>query len=158
MLQKIFRRVRGVRDPYGGTEARTRLRRFAVRPDGWRAPKGYENGIVVENGGRTLFVAGQIAWSADQTLVGKGDMGKQFVQALDNVLTIVADAGGRPEEIARMTVYVTDKKAYLAATSAIGEAWRQKLGKHYPAMALVQVADLLEDGALVEIEATAVIG
>lgn len=158
MLHKIFRRVRGVRDPFGEGGARTRLRRFAVRPDGWREPKGYENGILVENGGRMLFVAGQIAWGPDQSLVGEGDMGRQFVQALDNVLAIVGEAGGRPEEIARMTVYVTDKKAYLHATRAIGEAWRQKLGKHYPAMALVEVADLLEDGALVEIEATAVIG
>ncbi|MEM6675818.1 MAG: RidA family protein [Planctomycetota bacterium] len=137
---------------------RERLRRWAVRPDGWKPARGYENGILVENGGRTLYVAGQIAWDDQQTLVARDDMGAQFVQALDNVLAIVADAGGRPEEIVRMTVYVTDKKAYLEATSAIGAAWRERLGQHYPAMALVQVADLLEDGARVEIEATAVIG
>lgn len=160
MLERIFRRVRGLRDRdrERDGEERQRLRRWAVRPDGWRAPQGYENGILVENGGRMLFIAGQIAWDADQNLVGEGDMTKQFVQALDNVLTVVADAGGHPEEIVRMTVYVTDKKAYLKSAKAIGEAWRSRIGKHYPAMALVQVADLLERGAMVEIEATAVIG
>ena len=164
MLAKIFRRVRGTRDgaqgpkSTGNGEERTRLKRWAVRPEGWRKPQGYENGILVEGGGRHLFVAGQIAWDADQALVGKGDMTAQFVQALDNVLEIVKDAGGYPEEIVRMTVYVTDKKAYLKSARAIGEAWRTRLGKHYPAMALVQVADLLEEGAMVEIEATAVIG
>ncbi len=152
MLHKLFRRVRGLGD------GRQRLTRWAVRPEGWKAALGYENGILVENGGRTLYVAGQIAWDKDQQLVGPGDMAAQFIQALDNVLVIVEDAGGRPEEIVRMTVYVTDKKAYLEATRAIGAAWRERLGKHYPAMALVQVADLLEEGALVEIEATAVIG
>lgn len=154
MMERIFRRVRGLRD---GDE-RPRLRRWAVRPDGWRKAQGYENGVLVESGGRMLFVAGQIAWDADQNLVGEGDMTRQFVQALDNVLTVVAEAGGRPEEIVRMTVYVTDKHAYLKAAKGIGEAWRHRIGKHYPAMALVQVADLLEEGALVEIEATAVIG
>jgi enamine deaminase RidA (YjgF/YER057c/UK114 family) len=158
MLKKIFRRVRSVRDPHEPSAARTRLQRFAVRPEGWKPPVGYENGILVQAGGRHLFVAGQIAWNADQKLVGGGDMVRQFVQALDNVLVVVREAGGRPEEIVRMTVYVTDKKAYLEAARAIGEAWRPRLGRHYPAMALVQVADLLEEGALVEIEATAVIG
>ncbi|MEM6571586.1 MAG: RidA family protein [Planctomycetota bacterium] len=134
------------------------MTRWAVQPDGWKAPRGYENGILVEGGGRTLYVAGQIAWDAQQNLVGEGSMARQFVQALDNVLAVVAEAGGKPEEIVRMTVYVTDKRAYLDATGAIGEAWRDRIGSHYPAMALVQVADLLEDGALVEIEATAVIG
>lgn len=158
MLTRIFRRVRALRDRDREGDERSRLRRWAVRPDGWRSPQGYENGILVEGGGRMLFVAGQIAWDADQQLVGAGDMTKQFVQALDNVLTVVADAGGHPEEIVRMTVYVTDKKAYLKSARAIGEAWRDRIGKHYPAMALVQVADLLEEGALVEIEATAVVG
>jgi enamine deaminase RidA (YjgF/YER057c/UK114 family) len=161
MLKKLYRRMRATGTVVGADGApreRERLRRWAVRPDGWKAPRGYENGILVEGGGRLLFVAGQIAWDADQRLVGEGSMSKQFVQALDNVLAVVADAGGRPEEIVRMTVYVTDKQAYLEATAAIGEAWRDRIGSHYPAMALVQVADLLEEGALVEIEATAVIG
>ncbi len=148
MLVKLFRRMRG----------KTRLTRWAVRPDGWKRAIGYENAIVVEGGGKLLFVAGQIGWDAHQKLVGRGDLVAQFTQALDNVLTIVAEAGGVPEEIARMTVYVTDKRAYAAGTAQIGKAWRERVGKHYPAMALVEVAGLLEEGALVEIEATAVIG
>lgn len=156
----MFRRMRASRlaaaDP--STGRKTRLRRWAVRPEGWKAPLGYENGVLVEPGGHTLYVAGQIAWDADAQLVGAGDMGAQFVQALDNVIRVVDEAGGLPQEIVRMTVYVTDKRAYLDATRAIGAAWKERLGRHYPAMALVQVADLLEDGALVEIEATAVIG
>lgn len=155
MLTKLFRRMR---TRSNGDGPAPRLRRWAVRPDGWKDAKGYENGVLVEGGGRTLYVAGQIAWNADQELVGDGDMGEQFIQALKNVLVILEEAGGVPEEIVRMTVYVTDKKAYLKATRAIGKFWKATLGKHYPAMALVQVADLLEDGALVEIEATAVIG
>lgn len=156
MLHKIFQRIRTTR--FGPDRGQTRLQRWAVRPEGWKAALGYENGVMVECGGRMLFAAGQIAWDANQELVGKGDMAAQFIQALDNVLTVVDEAGGRPEEIVRMTIYVTDKKAYLEATRAIGAAWRERLGKHYPAMALVQVADLLEAHALVEIEATAVIG
>lgn len=156
MLHKIFRRTRTTR--FGPDAGPTRLKRWAVRPEGWRAAQGYENGVMVESGGRMLFVAGQIAWDKNQKLVGKGNMAEQFIQALDNVLTVVDEAAGRPEEIVRMTVYVTDKRAYLEATREIGAAWRKRLGKHYPAMALVQVADLLEEHALVEIEATAVIG
>ena len=112
----------------------------------------------MEDGGRTLYLAGQIAWDAEQQLVGKDNFSRQFVQALDNVLAVVREAGGQPEEIVRMTVFVTDKKAYLAATKAIGVAWKDRIGSHYPAMTLVEVADLLEEGAMVEIEATAVIG
>ncbi len=141
-----------------GETGRRPLKRWAVRPDDWKSAQGYENGVLVERGGRMLFVAGQIAWDEDQKLVGSGDMGAQFIQALKNVLTIVEEAGGRPEEIVRMTIYVTDKKAYLSATKDIGGAWRKLIGKYYPAMALVQVADLLEPKAMVEIEATAVIG
>lgn len=148
MLVKLFRRMRGG----------SRLSRWAVRPDGWKRAVGYENGILVDAGGKLLFVAGQIAWDADQKLVGGGDVAAQFAQALDNVLTVVGEAGGVPEEIVRMTVYVTDKRAYSGATADIGKAWRERLGKHFPAMALVEVADLLEEGAMVEIEATAVIG
>ena len=152
-----MRASRADRSTEGGSAPRP-LKRWAVRPDDWKSAQGYENGVLVERGGRMLFVAGQIAWDADQKLVGAGDMGAQFIQALENVLTVVEEAGGRPDEIVRMTVYVTDKKAYLAATKAIGGAWRKLMGKYYPAMALVQVADLLEPKALVEIEATAVIG
>jgi len=127
----------------------------AIHPDGWKPAKGYANAIRVEGAGKLLFVAGQIAWGADQQLVGRGDMTVQFGQCLENVVACVRAAGGEPQHVVRMTVYVTDKQAYLAAARAIGAKWRELFGKHYPAMALVQVADLLEDGALVEIEATA---
>jgi enamine deaminase RidA (YjgF/YER057c/UK114 family) len=103
-----------------------------------------------------LFVAGQIAWDADQRLVGAGDFGAQFAQALGNVRAVLDAAGLPPERVGRVTVYVTDKRAYLAALPAVGQAWRAAFGRHYPAMALVQVADLLEEGAMVEIEATGV--
>ena len=126
-----------------------------IEPEGWKAPRGYANGVLVSGAGQLLFVAGQIAWDAGQQLVGRGDLARQFDQALANVLAVVSAAGGKPEHVVRMTVYVTDKRAYLAQTSAIGAAWRLRMGRHFPAMALVQVADLLEDGAQVEIEATA---
>jgi enamine deaminase RidA (YjgF/YER057c/UK114 family) len=110
---------------------------------------------VVEAGARLVFDAGQIAWDAEQRLVGVGDFAAQFAQALSNVVAVVEAAGGRAEDLVRMTVYVTDKRAYLAATRDVGAAWRRIAGRDFPAMALVQVADLLEEGALVEIEAVA---
>lgn len=134
------------------------MRLDVVQPDGWPRPRGYSNGVVVEGATRLLFVAGQIAWGADETLVGRGDFARQFDQALGNVAAVVRAAGGRPDAIVRLTIYVTDKRAYLDALAGVGEAYRRHLGRHYPAMALVQVADLLEDGALVEIEATAALG
>lgn len=126
-----------------------------IQPAGWMPPRGYANGMLVPRGRRLLFVAGQIAWDAEQRLVGAGDLAAQFRQALANVLAVVETAGGRPEHLVAMTVYVTDKRAYLASAKAIGAAWRELLGKHFPAIALVEVADLLEDGALVEIQAQA---
>lgn len=125
-----------------------------IEPEGWKSPRGYSNGVLVE-GGRLLFVAGQIAWDAEQRLVGHGDFAVQFRQALANVVAVVRAAGGAPEHLASLTIYVTDKAAYLAERRAVGDAYRELLGRHYPAMALVQVADLLEDGALVEIQAVA---
>lgn len=125
-----------------------------VQPPGWAAPRGYSNGYRV---GGTLFVAGQVAWDAAGNLVGPGDFGAQFAQALRNVRAVL-DAGGAPvERVGRVTVYVTDRHAYLAALKPVGAAWRESFGRHYPAMALVQVAALLEEGAMVEIEATAVL-
>ena len=126
-----------------------------IQPAGWAQPKGYSNGVHVREAQSLLFVAGQVSWNAEQKLVGQGDFAAQFAQSLRNVVAVVKTAGGWPEHIVRMTVYVTDKGLYLASTKEIGVAWRETLGKHYPAMALVQVADLLEPGALVEIEATA---
>ena len=131
------------------------MRVDAVHPQGWKPARGYSNGILVEGEVRLLFVAGQVAWDADQRLVGAGDFAAQFRQALANVIAVVKEAGGWPDHVVRLTIYVVDKQAYVAAQKEIGEAYRDLMGKHYPAMALVQVADLLEDGALVEIEATA---
>lgn len=127
-----------------------------VQPAGWAQPRGYSNAIAVVGASKLVFVAGQIAWDAQQKLVGAGDFAAQFEQALANVVACVEAAGGKPSSIARLTIYVTDKRAYLASTKAIGAAYQRLVGKHYPAMALVEVAALLEDGALVEIEATAV--
>ncbi|AKU92251.1 RidA family protein [Vulgatibacter incomptus] len=123
----------------------------AIQPPGWKRPKGYSNGIVGE--GRILFVGGQIGWDADE--VFHSDVfHEQWAQALSNVLDVVRAAGGGPEHVARMTIYVTDKQDYLAQLAEIGAAWKKHMGRVYPAMALVQVADLVEDRALVEIEAT----
>jgi enamine deaminase RidA (YjgF/YER057c/UK114 family) len=128
-----------------------------VQPEGWDAPSGYANGVVVPPGARLVLVAGQIAWDARRRLVGPGDFTAQFRQALANVLAVVAAAGGRPQDLASCTVFVKDKRAYLGATRELGAAWRELVGKHYPAMALVEVRDLVEEGALIEIQAIAAI-
>ncbi len=133
------------------------MRIDTIQPAGWKQPKGYSNGVTVSGADSLIFVAGQIAWDAQQKLVGGKDFAAQFAQALRNVVSVVNTAGGEPQHIVRMTIYVTDKREYIAAASAVGNAWREIIGKHYPAMALVEVANLLEDGALVEIEATAVL-
>lgn len=125
-----------------------------IQPSGWARPKGYSNGIVAE--GKMLFIAGQIGWDATkEDAKVKGDFAAQFDLALANVVRVLREAGGLPEHLARVTVYVTDKKAYVAAMKEVGQSWRKYIGPVYPAMSLVQVADLLEDGAMVEIEATA---
>jgi enamine deaminase RidA (YjgF/YER057c/UK114 family) len=126
-----------------------------VQPAGWLPPVGYSNGVLATPG-RLLFVAGQIGWDAEHRLVSDVLQG-QFRQALSNVLSVVRAAGGRPTDVARLTIYVTDRADYLAARKAIGRDWRDLMGTHYPAMALVEVASLLEPGALVELEATAVV-
>ena len=127
-----------------------------INPESLGRPRGYSNGVLVPAGARLLFVAGQIAWDEEQRIVS-ADFVEQFDRALRNVLVVVAAAGGRPEHLARMVVYVTDKAEYRRRTREIGERWRALLGRHYPAMALVEVKSLLEDDARVEIEATAVI-
>jgi enamine deaminase RidA (YjgF/YER057c/UK114 family) len=124
-----------------------------VEVPGWARPRGYTNGVVAA-GKRTLYVAGQVGWSASQVFEHR-DLAGQFAQALDNVLAVVRAAGGRPESVVRMTVYVTDLAAYREAQRALGLAWRERFGRHFPAMALVGVAGLVEAEALVEIEATA---
>jgi enamine deaminase RidA (YjgF/YER057c/UK114 family) len=118
---------------------------------GWPKPKGYANGRV--GNGRALHVAGQIAWDA----LGQG-LVAQFAGALTNVVAVVAAAGGAPSDIASMTIYVTDIADYRAQTRALGPVWRERMGQHYPAMALVAVSALVERDAVVEIQATAYIG
>ncbi|TKD08350.1 RidA family protein [Polyangium fumosum] len=125
-----------------------------VNPEGYLPPKGYSNGALVS--GPTLFVAGQVGWNA-QCEFETDDLAEQFAQALDNVLAVVRAAGGGPTDLAKMTVYVTDLDAYRGSLKAIGQAWRARLGKHFPAMALLGVAGLVEKRAKVEIEAVAVL-
>lgn len=124
-----------------------------MHPAHWPPAKGYANGIVTQ-GGRTLYLAGQVGWTPEGTFVAK-DLVGQFDQALANVVAVLDAAGAKPTDIVRMTVYVTDLDAYRNNLRAIGAAWRARLGKHFPAMALVGVAGLVEREALVEIEATA---
>ena len=128
-----------------------------IQPAGWKAPRGYANGVLAQAGVRTLYIAGQIAWDGQQRLVGGADFAQQFRQALANVVSVVQAAGGTSVHIVRLTVYVTDKHAYLAASKEIGVIWRELIGPWYPAMSLVEVAGLLEENALVEIEGTAAI-
>ena len=125
-----------------------------ITPMHFPKPRGYANGVVAE--GRVLYVAGQIGWDKDAHIVSP-DFGVQFLQALDNVIAVVREAGGATEHIAKLLVFVTDLEAYRAATPAIGEGWRARMGKYYPAMSLVKVAGLLEPGALVEIEGVAML-
>ena len=127
----------------------------SIHPEGWKKASGYSNGTAVEGARDLVFVAGQIAWDADQQLVGRGEFVAQFEQALANVVAVVREAGAEPSGLVQMTVYVTDKRAYLASLRELGRVWREQVGATYPSMALVQVADLLEDGAMVEIQAVA---
>jgi enamine deaminase RidA (YjgF/YER057c/UK114 family) len=119
-------------------------------------PRGWNNGLLAPRGGRVLFVAGQVAMDAGGRVIA-GDMAAQWERALENVLAVVRGAGGRPEDIGRMTIFVTDRDAYLSALKPLGQVWRRLMGRHYPAMSVVEVKGLVEDGAVVEIEATAVI-
>ena len=127
-----------------------------INPESLGAPRGYSNGVLAEAGGRLLFIAGQIAWNEEQQMVSD-DLVAQFDRALANVITVVTEAGGRPNQIARLILYVTDKSDYQRRMKEIGERYRARMGKHFPAMVLVQVAGLLDDRAKVEIEGMAVI-
>ena len=127
-----------------------------INPPAWLAPRGYTNGVLAPQGGRLLFIAGQIAWDAEQRVVS-ADFVAQFDQALANVLAVITAAGGRPENLARLVIYVTDKREYAAHTREIGACWKARLGRHFPAMALVEVKSLLEDAAQIEIEGIAVL-
>jgi len=125
-----------------------------LQPEGWLAPRGYANGI--EASGRQIYVGGQIGWNG-QCQFETDDLVAQIRQALSNCVAVVAAGGGRPEHIVRMTWYLRDKKEYVARLKEIGAVYREVMGRHYPAMSAVQVSDLIEDEAKVEIEVTAVV-
>jgi len=126
-----------------------------INPEALGAPRGYSNGVLFE-GGSLLFVAGQIGWDRESRIVSD-DFADQFAQALENVLSVVREAGGGPENIGRLLIFVTNKEEYSSQLRAVGVAYRQLMGKHFPAMTLVEVSSLLERLAKVEIEALAVI-
>ena len=124
-------------------------------PPGWAPPVGYSNGIAVD-AGRLVFVAGQVGWNAQQHFE-REDFVSQFDQALANVIEVLAQAGGRPEHVCRITAFCCSKPAYVAARPALGEVWRRRMGRHFPAMSMIFVADLLDHPAVIELEATAVV-
>ena len=128
-----------------------------VNPEVLGAPKGFSHGTLAPEGGRTLFVAGQPGWESDNP-GAPPEFAEQFARALDKVLAVVAAAGGEARDIGRLTMYVTDLAAYRASLGALGQAWRARFGTYYPAMALLEVRGLVDRGAVLEIEATAVIG
>lgn len=127
-----------------------------VNPESLGEPRGWSNGMLGPAGSRVLFVAGQTACGSDGRIAATGFV-EQFELALQRVIRIVGEAGGEPTDIGRMTIYVTDLPAYRDSLKALGEAWRRHMGRHYPAMALVGVQGLVDEAALVEIEATAVL-
>lgn len=125
-----------------------------LQPPGWARPKGFANGIAAR--GTLVFIAGQVGWTGQGEWRERSFAG-QFRQALHNVLSVLREANGKPEHIARLTWYVLDKKEYLASLKEVGAAYRELMGRHYPTMAVVQVSGLVEDEARLEIEATAVV-
>ena len=125
-----------------------------LQPDGWPRPRGYANGMSAR--GRQVHVAGQIGWNANEQLVS-AELVAQARQALQNIVDVLACDGARPEHVVRLTWYVVDRDAYVANAKALGEVYREVMGRHYPTMSAVQVSALIEPGALVEIEATAVV-
>jgi enamine deaminase RidA (YjgF/YER057c/UK114 family) len=125
-----------------------------LHPKDWTPPSGYSNGVAAE--GRQIFIAGQVGWNARQEIVSD-DFIAQVEQALQNVVDILAEAAARPEDLVRLTWYITDKREYLARSIEVGQVYRRVIGRHFPAMTLVQVVALVEDRAKVEIEATAVV-
>ena len=127
-----------------------------INPDSLGAPRGYANGVLVPPGGSLLFIAGQVGWGEGQRLVS-ADFVEQFERALLNVLAVVREAGGAPEQVARLVIYVTDREEYRGRRREVGERWRAHMGRHFPTMSLVEVAGLVEEGAKVEIEGIAVL-
>ena len=131
------------------------MKHRVIQPEGWAAAKGYANGMLTPDG--VLHIAGQIGWDADQRFVASDFVG-QMRQALQNVVSVVEAAGGTASDVVRLTWFVTDKAEYLARQAEVGAAYREVFGRHFPAMSMLVVAGLVEDEALVEIEATAHIG
>jgi len=125
-----------------------------LQPPGWARARGFSNGIVAQ--GRLVFIAGQVGWDAQQQWRERGFAG-QFRQAVKNILEVLAQAGGEPQHLVRLTWYVLDKQEYLDSLKGVGEAYRELMGRHYPTMAVVQVSGLVEPEARLEIEATAVV-
>ena len=125
-----------------------------LQPPGWARAKGFSNGIAAK--GTLVFIAGQVGWTGEGKWESR-DFAGQFRQALANILAVLAEAGGKPQHLVRLTWYVLDKREYLSALKSVGEAYRELMGRHYPTMAVVQVSGLVEDEARLEIEATAVI-
>ncbi len=131
------------------------IRHQTINPADWGIPKGYSNGILAAPG-RLLFVAGQVGWNKEEKFTSEV-FAEQFEQALANVMAVVEAAGGKAEDICRFTMYIVDKKKYLADLKSVGQAYRKHMDKNFPVMAMVEVSQLIEDQAQVEIEATAVI-
>jgi enamine deaminase RidA (YjgF/YER057c/UK114 family) len=130
------------------------MNKVVISPPFFPKPRGYANGILCE--GRTLHISGQIGWDKEARIVS-ADFATQFMQALDNVIAVVREAGGGTEHIVKLLAFVTDLEQYRAAQGVLGDGWRSRMGKYYPAMSLVKVAGLLEPGALVEIEGVAML-
>ena len=125
-----------------------------LQPDGWMPAKGYANGVLAE--GKMLFTGGLVGWNAEQQFEHE-DMVGQFAQTLRNIVAVLEAGGAKPEHLVRLTWYITDKQAYLQNLRAFGQHYREIIGRHFPAMAVVQVTALMEDAAMIEIEATAVV-
>ena len=125
-----------------------------VLPEGWHRPKGYSNAVVAQ--GRQIYGAGQVGWDSEERF-NSDDIAEQAAQALRNIVTVLEAAGAGPEDIVRMTWYVTDKAAYIAGLKEIGQAYREIIGRNFPAMTAVEVTALVEDRAKVEVECTAVV-
>lgn len=125
-----------------------------LQPNGWKPAKGYANGVVAQ--GRMVFLGGQIGWNEEQQFESD-DFIDQFRQTLSNIIVLLAEAGGGPEHLVRLTWYITDRDAYLNSQKEMGAVYREVIGRHFPPMAVVQVVKLVEERALIEIEATAVL-
>lgn len=130
---------------------------IVINPPTLVQPKGYNHAIKTSRAAAILFLGGQVAWDREGGLVGENDVVRQFDKALENILTVVREAGGNAESIVKLNLYVTDKEAYLAAQKELGQVYRRHMGKHFPAMTLVEVKSLYEPGAQVEIEGMAVL-